>query len=63
MTRKEFRELAEILGQTKRDLEDGILPKSIIFEDLQDDIASLCKRSNANFDRARFVEAIEKAAK
>jgi hypothetical protein len=63
MTRKDFQELATILGETKAELELGLLPKILVFENLQDEIISFCKRSNSNFDTARFIEAIEKAAK
>jgi len=63
MTRKDFRELATILGETKAELDLGLLPKDIVFENLQDEIISFCKRSNPNFDSGRFVEAVAKAAK
>ena len=63
MTRKDFQQLAQILGETKADIEDGLLPKGIIYENLQDEIIAFCKRSNPNFDSGRFIEAIAKAVK
>jgi hypothetical protein len=63
MTRKDFQALAEILAQTKCEMEDGFLPKGIIYENLQDEVIAFCKRSNPNFDKGRFVEAVEAATK
>jgi len=63
MTRKDFQELAEILAMTRTELQDETISNKVIFENLRDDIIAFCKRSNPNFDRTRFVEAIEKAAK
>ena len=47
LTRKDFKELADILREHKA---DGVLIK---------DIADFCYNSNSNFDRGRFYHACE----
>ena len=47
LTRKDFKELADILREHKA---DGVLIR---------DIADFCYNSNSNFDRGRFYNACE----
>ena len=47
LTRKDFKELADILREHKA---DGVLIR---------DIADFCYNSNSNFDRGRFYHACE----
>jgi hypothetical protein len=63
MTRKDFQALADILGRAKKEMEGDILQKDLIYDNLQFELIAFCARRNENFDRARFVAAIEKAAK
>ncbi len=51
MTKKYFIELANTLANHRTNME------SEAFSDLISDIAEMCKKDNANFDRQRFIAA------
>ena len=63
MTRKHFQDLADILRTTKPGAslpENDKAPALRQWEKMQGEILAFCVRHNSNFDKARFLTAINK---
>ncbi len=54
MSKKHFVALAKALAAHRAEISDNA------FKSLVDDIADVCRATNANFDRQRFVDACNK---
>ena len=59
MTKKDFKQLAEILGRAKKKELGG----EIKFQDLEEDLINFCKSQNSLFNENRFKQAIEQEVK
>ena len=53
MTKKDFKQLAEILGRAKKQE----------FKGIEEDLINFCKSQNSLFDESRFKQAIEQEVK
>ena len=60
MTRKDFIQLAECLGNFKHYLINDDLDIEEDYQGLIDNIKLICKSANRNFDSIKFENAIEK---
>jgi hypothetical protein len=59
MTRKDYQAIAEMLGEAKR-FEDKGYP--ITLETITNALSVVFRQDNPNFDKTKFVKAIEKEA-
>ena len=57
MTKKHFIAIAAALKFARQEMDEGNTAPKLVIDNLSEDIALICARTNPNFDRSRFLSA------